>query len=303
MSTQKGTIGVTTENIFPVIKKFLYSDHEIFLRELVSNAIDATNKLKTLSSFGEYKGDLGEMNVKVSVDKEAGTLTVSDHGIGMTADDIEKYINQIAFSGAEEFLAKYKDKADNIIGHFGLGFYSAFMVAKKVEIRTLSYKDGAQAVNWICDGSPEYEMQPIEKTERGTDIILYIDDDNKEFLEQARIDTLLKKYCRFLPVPVLSGKEQEWKDGKYVDTDKDKVINNTEPAWTKKPSELTDDDYLAFYRELYPGQDDPLFWIHLNVDYPFTLPENKKQYRRYAQPYPAILQSGICHRLCRRRGA
>ena len=271
MSTQKGKIGVTTENIFPVIKKFLYSDHEIFLRELVSNAIDATNKLKTLSSFGEYKGDLGEMNVKVSVDKEAGTLTVSDHGIGMTADDIEKYINQIAFSGAEEFLAKYKDKADNIIGHFGLGFYSAFMVAKKVEIRTLSYKDGAQAVNWICDGSPEYEMQPIEKTERGTDIILYIDDDNKEFLEQARIDTLLKKYCRFLPVPVLSGKEQEWKDGKYVDTDKDKVINNTEPAWTKKPSELTDDDYLAFYRELYPGQDDPLFWIHLNVDYPFTL--------------------------------
>ncbi len=271
MSTQKGTIGVTTENIFPVIKKFLYSDHEIFLRELVSNAIDATNKLKTLSSFGEYKGELGEMNVKVSVDKEAGTLTVSDHGIGMTADDIEKYINQIAFSGAEEFLAKYKDKAENIIGHFGLGFYSAFMVAKKVEIRTLSYKEGSQAVSWVCDGSPEYEMQPVEKAERGTDIILYIDDDNKEFLEQARIDTLLKKYCRFLPVPVVSGKEQEWKDGKYVDTDKDKIINNTEPAWTKKPSELTDDDYLAFYRELYPGQDDPLFWIHLNVDYPFTL--------------------------------
>ena len=266
-----GTIGVTTENIFPVIKKFLYSDHEIFLRELVSNAIDATQKLKTLASFGEFKGVLGEMDVRVSVDKEAGTLTVSDHGIGMTADDIEKYINQIAFSGAEEFLEKYKDNANAIIGHFGLGFYSAFMVAKKVEIRTLSYKDGAQAVNWICDGSPEYEMQPIEKTERGTDIILYIDDDNKEFLEQARIDTLLKKYCRFLPVPVLSGKEQEWKDGKYVDTDKDKVINNTEPAWTKKPSELTDDDYLAFYRELYPGQDDPLFWIHLNVDYPFTL--------------------------------
>ncbi len=271
MSTQKGTIGVTTENIFPVIKKFLYSDHEIFLRELVSNAIDATNKLKTLSSFGEYKGELGEMNVKVSVDKEAGTLTVSDHGIGMTADDIEKYINQIAFSGAEEFLAKYKDKAENIIGHFGLGFYSAFMVAKKVEIRTLSYKEGSQAVSWVCDGSPEYEMQPVEKAERGTDIILYIDDDNKEFLEQARIDTLLKKYCRFLPVPVVSGKEQEWKDGKYVDTDKDKIINNTEPAWTKKPSELTDNDYLAFYRELYPGQDDPLFWIHLNVDYPFTL--------------------------------
>ncbi|WP_304476154.1 molecular chaperone HtpG [uncultured Muribaculum sp.] len=271
MSTQKGKIGVTTENIFPVIKKFLYSDHEIFLRELVSNAIDATNKLKTLSSFGEFKGELGDMNVKVTVDKEAGTLTVSDHGIGMTADDIEKYINQIAFSGAEEFLAKYKDKAENIIGHFGLGFYSAFMVAKKVEIRTLSYKEGAEAVNWVCDGSPEYSMEPIEKKERGTDIVLYIDDENKEFLEQSRIDTLLKKYCRFLPVPVISGKEQEWKDGKYVDTDRDKVINNTEPAWTKKPADLTDDDYRNFYRELYPGQDDPLFWIHLNVDYPFTL--------------------------------
>lgn len=271
MSTQKGTIGVTTENIFPVIKKFLYSDHEIFLRELVSNAIDATNKLKTLSSFGEYKGELGEMNVKVTVDKEAGTLTVSDHGIGMTAEDIDKYINQIAFSGAEEFLAKYKDKAENIIGHFGLGFYSAFMVAKKVEIRTLSYKEGAEAVCWSCDGSPEYEMAPIEKAERGTDIVLYIDEENKEFLEQARIDTLLKKYCRFLPVPVISGKEQEWKDGKYVDTDKDKVINNTEPAWTKKPADLTDEDYRNFYHELYPGQEDPLFWIHLNVDYPFTL--------------------------------
>lgn len=271
MSTQKGTIGVTTENIFPVIKKFLYSDHEIFLRELVSNAIDATNKLKTLSSFGEYKGELGEMNVKVTVDKEAGTLTVSDHGIGMTAEDIDKYINQIAFSGAEEFLAKYKDKAENIIGHFGLGFYSAFMVAKKVEIRTLSYKEGAEAVCWSCDGSPEYEMAPIEKAERGTDIVLYIDEENKEFLEQARIDTLLKKYCCFLPVPVISGKEQEWKDGKYVDTDKDKVINNTEPAWTKKPADLTDEDYRNFYHELYPGQEDPLFWIHLNVDYPFTL--------------------------------
>ncbi len=271
MSTQKGTIGVTTENIFPVIKKFLYSDHEIFLRELVSNAIDATNKLKTLSSFGEYKGELGEMNVKVTVDKEAGTLTVSDHGIGMTAEDIDKYINQIAFSGAEEFLAKYKDKAENIIGHFGLGFYSAFMVAKKVEIRTLSYKEGAEAVCWSCDGSPEYEMTPIEKAERGTDIVLYIDEESKEFLEQARIDTLLKKYCRFLPVPVISGKEQEWKDGKSVDTDKDKVINNTEPAWTKKPADLTDEDYRNFYHELYPGQEDPLFWIHLNVDYPFTL--------------------------------
>ncbi len=268
---QKGTIGVTTENIFPVIKKFLYSDHEIFLRELVSNAIDATQKLKTLSSFGDFKGELGEMRVEVKVDKEAGTLTVSDHGIGMTAEDIEKYINQIAFSGAEEFLNKYKDTANGIIGHFGLGFYSAFMVAKKVEIRSLSYKDGADAVRWECDGSPEYLMEPVEKTTRGTDIILYIDDDNKEFLEQSRIDLLLKKYCRFLPVPVVSGKVQEWKDGKYVDTDRDKVINDTEPTWTKKPSELTDEDYRSFYRELYPGQEDPLFWIHLNVDYPFTL--------------------------------
>ena len=269
--SQKGTIGVTTENIFPVIKKFLYSDHEIFLRELVSNAIDATQKLKTLSSFGEFKGELGEMNVKVTVDKEAGTLTVSDHGIGMTADDIDKYINQIAFSGAEEFLNKYKDNANAIIGHFGLGFYSAFMVADKVEIRSLSYKDGAAAVKWECDGSPEYTMEPTDKAERGTDIILHISEENQKFLEQGEIDLLLKKYCRFLPVPVVSGKEQEWKDGKYVDTDKDKVINNTEPLWTKKPSELTDDDYRTFYHELYPGQDDPLFWIHLNVDYPFTL--------------------------------
>lgn len=268
---QKGQIGVTTENIFPVIKKFLYSDHEIFLRELVSNAIDATQKLKTLASFGEFKGELGEMAVRVRIDKEAGTLTVSDHGIGMTADDIDKYINQIAFSGAEEFLNKYKDTANAIIGHFGLGFYSAFMVAKKVEIRSLSYKEGAEAVAWTCDGSPEYIMEPTEKAERGTDIILYLDDDNKEFLEQARIDTLLKKYCRFLPVPVISGKVQEWKDGKYVDTDKDNVVNDTEPTWTKKPSELTDEDYRKFYRELYPGQEDPLFWIHLNVDYPFTL--------------------------------
>lgn len=268
---QKGQIGVTTENIFPVIKKFLYSDHEIFLRELVSNAIDATQKLKTLASFGEFKGELGEMAVRVRIDKEAGTLTVSDHGIGMTADDIDKYINQIAFSGAEEFLNKYKDTANAIIGHFGLGFYSAFMVAKKVEIRSLSYKEGAEAVAWTCDGSPEYTMEPTEKAERGTDIILYLDDDNKEFLEQPRIDTLLKKYCRFLPVPVISGKVQEWKDGKYVDTDKDNVVNDTEPTWTKKPSELTDEDYRKFYRELYPGQEDPLFWIHLNVDYPFTL--------------------------------
>lgn len=266
-----GKIGVTTENIFPVIKKFLYSDHEIFLRELVSNAVDATQKLKTLASFGEFKGDVQDLKVNVKVDKEAGTLTVSDQGIGMDADDIEKYINQIAFSGAEEFLEKYKDTANGIIGHFGLGFYSAFMVSKKVVIRSLSYKEGAKAVEWSCDGSPEFSMTETDKAERGTDIILYIDDDSKEFLEQARVDTLLKKYCRFLPVPVISGKEQEWKDGKMVDTDRDNVINATEPLWTRKPSELTDADYLKFYHELMPGQDDPMFWIHLNVDYPFTL--------------------------------
>ncbi len=268
---QKGTIGVTTENIFPVIKKFLYSDHEIFLREMISNAVDATQKLKALSSMGEFKGETGALDVRVSIDKEAGTLTISDHGIGMTAEDIDKYINQIAFSGAEEFLNKYKDSAATIIGHFGLGFYSAFMVSKKVAIVSLSYKDGAKAVRWECDGSPEYVMTDSDKSERGTDIILYIDDDDKEFLEQARIDALLKKYCRFLPIPVVFGKEQEWKDGKMVDTDRDHVVNNTEPSWIKKPSELTDEDYLAFYHELYPGQDDPLFWIHLNVDYPFTL--------------------------------
>lgn len=266
-----GSIGVTTENIFPVIKKFLYSDHEIFLRELVSNAVDATRKLKTLESFGDFKGELGDMSVRVNVDKEAGTLTVSDHGIGMDADDIERYINQIAFSGAEEFLEKYKDTANSIIGHFGLGFYSAFMVSKKVVIRSLSYKEGAKAVEWSCDGSPEFEMHEIEKGDRGTDVILYIDDDNKEFLEQMRVDTLLRKYCRFLPVPVISGKEQEWKDGKYVDTDKEKVVNATEPLWTRKPADLTDEDYLRFYRELKPGEEDPMFWIHLNVDYPFTL--------------------------------
>ncbi len=266
-----GKIGVTTENIFPVIKKFLYSDHEIFLRELVSNAVDATRKLKTLESFGDFKGELGDMSVRVNVDKEAGTLTVSDHGIGMDADDIERYINQIAFSGAEEFLEKYKDTANSIIGHFGLGFYSAFMVSKKVVIRSLSYKEGAKAVEWSCDGSPEFEMHEIEKGDRGTDVILYIDDDNKEFLEQMRVDTLLRKYCRFLPVPVISGKEQEWKDGKYVDTDKEKVVNATEPLWTRKPADLTDEDYLRFYRELKPGEEDPMFWIHLNVDYPFTL--------------------------------
>ena len=268
---QKGTIGVTINNIFPVIKKILYSDHEIFLRELVSNAVDATQKLKTLSSFGDFKGELGTMNVTVSIDKNKGTLTISDRGIGMTAEEIDKYINQIAFSGAEEFLEKYKNDANAIIGHFGLGFYSSFMVSKKVEIRTLSYKEGAQAVMWSCDGSPAYEMTDIEKSERGTDIILYVDDDNKEFLEEQRIETLLKKYCRFLPVPVVFGKEQEWKDGKYVDTDKDRVINDMEPAWTRKPTDLTDEDYRKFYADLYPGIDEPLFWIHLNIDYPFKL--------------------------------
>ena len=266
-----GKIGVTTENIFPVIKKFLYSDNEIFLRELVSNAVDATRKIQTLTSFGDFKGELGNLKVSVSIDKEAGTLTVSDHGIGMDASDIEKYINQIAFSGAEEFLEKYKDTANSIIGHFGLGFYSAFMVAKKVIIRSLSYKEGAQAVEWICDGSPEFEMHPIEKSERGTDIILYIDDESKEYLEKDRVIGLLKKYCRFLPVPVVCGKKEEWKDGKYIETEEDFVVNSTEPLWTRKPSELTDEDYLKFYRDLMPGREDPLFWIHLNVDYPFTL--------------------------------
>ena len=269
---QKGSIGVTTENIFPVIKKFLYSDHEIFLRELVSNAVDATQKLKTLAAHGEFNGSLDGLKVSVSVDKEKGTLTVSDNGIGMTAEDIDKYINQIAFSGAEEFLNKYKDNANAIIGHFGLGFYSAFMVAKKVEIRSLSYKEGAKAVSWVCDGSPEYEMNEIDKAGRGTDIILYIEDEeDKEFLEKSRIEAMLRKYCKFLPVPVVFGKEQEWKDGKYVDTDRDNVINNIAPLWARKPSELKDEDYLKFYHDILPGQDDPLFWIHLNVDYPFTL--------------------------------
>jgi len=266
-----GKIGVTTENIFPVIKKFLYSDHEIFLRELVSNAIDATQKLKTLSSFGDYKGELGEMDVRITIDKENGTLTVSDHGIGMDAEDVDKYINQIAFSGAEEFLAKYKDTANSIIGHFGLGFYSAFMVSDKVVIKSLSYKEHAKAIEWSCDGSPEYEMKECDKTTRGTDIILYIDKDSSQFLEKERISELLKKYCRFLPVPVIFGKEQEWKDGKYVDTDKDLIINSTEPLWTSKPSDLTDADYIKFYHELMPFAEDPMFWIHLNVDYPFTL--------------------------------
>lgn len=271
INMQKGKIGVTTENIFPVIKKFLYSDHDIFLREMVSNAIDATQKLKTLASCGEFKGELGDLKVEVKLDKENGTLTISDHGIGMTAEDVDKYINQIAFSGAEEFLAKYKDNANAIIGHFGLGFYSAFMVSKKVEIRTLSYKEGAKAISWTCDGSPEFELEEIEKSGRGTDIILYIDDESKEFLEKDKIEALLKKYCKFLPIPIVFGKKQEWKDGKWVDTDTDNVINDTKPAWTLQPSDLKDEDYLKFYHELYPGDEDPLFWIHLNVDYPFTL--------------------------------
>ena len=267
----KGSIGVTTSNIFPVIKQFLYSDHEIFLREIVSNAVDATQKLKTLANAGEFKGKTDDLKVSVKLDTEAGTLTVSDNGIGMTAEEIDKYINQIAFSGAEDFLNKFKDNANAIIGHFGLGFYSAFMVSKKVEIRTLSYKEGAKAMKWTCDGSPEYDMEECEKAERGTDIVIYIDDEEKEYLENNRISALLNKYCRFMPVPVIFGKEQEWKDGKYVDTDTDKVINNIEPLWTRTPTELKDEDYIKFYHAIQPGQEDPLFWIHLNVDFPFTL--------------------------------
>ena len=268
---KKGNIGVTTENIFPVIKKFLYSDHEIFLREMVSNAVDATQKLKTLAAQGDFKGEMGNITVHVAVDSEKGTLTISDRGIGMTAEEIDKYINQIAFSGVNDFLDKYKDTANSIIGHFGLGFYSAFMVSKKVEIVTKSYKEGATAVKWSCDGSPEFELEETEKADRGSDIILYIDDDCKEFLEKARIETLLNKYCKFLPVPVAFGKKTEWKDGKQVETEEDNVINNVEPLWTKTPSSLKDEDYKSFYRTLYPMQDEPLFWIHLNVDYPFNL--------------------------------
>lgn len=268
---QKGTIGVTTENIFPVIKKFLYSDHEIFLREIVSNAVDATQKLKTLASKGDFKGETGDLTVHISLDKEKGTLTISDRGIGMTEEEIDKYINQIAFSGANDFLDKYKNDANAIIGHFGLGFYSSFMVSQKVEIVTLSHKEGAKAVRWSCDGSPSFEISETKKTERGTDIILHIDDDCKEFLEQTKIQELLNKYCRFLPIPIAFGKKTEWKDGKQVDTDEDNIVNDTNPLWTKKPSELKDDDYQKFYRTLYPMGDDPLFWIHLNVDYPFNL--------------------------------
>lgn len=268
---QKGNIGVTTENIFPVIKKFLYSDHEIFLRELVSNAVDATQKLKTLKERGDFKGELGNLAVKVQLDKENGTLTISDNGIGMTEEEIDKYINQIAFSGVTDFLDKYKDNANAIIGHFGLGFYSAFMVSKKVEIITKSYKDDAKAVKWSCDGSPAYEIEDTEKAERGTDIVLYIDDDAKEFLETSKIESLLNKYCKFMAVPVVFGKKTEWKDGKQQETDEDNVINSVEPLWTKAPSSLKDEDYKRFYRTLYPMSDEPLFWIHLNVDYPFNL--------------------------------
>lgn len=266
---QKGTIGVTTENIFPIIKQFLYSDREIFLREIVSNAVDASQKLKTLASKGEFKADMGDLTVHVTVGKD--TITVSDRGIGMTAAEIDKYINQIAFSGANDFLEKYKNDANAIIGHFGLGFYSAFMVSKKVEIITKSYQDGAQAVKWSCDGSPEFQLSDSDKSDRGTDIILYLDDDSKEYLSESAITNLLKKYCRFLPVPIACGKKKEWKDGKEVNTDQDNIINNVEPLWTKTPSELKDEDYKTFYRELYPMQDEPLFWIHLNVDFPFHL--------------------------------
>lgn len=268
---QKGNIGVTTENIFPIIKKFLYSDHEIFLRELVSNAVDATQKLKTLAATGDFKGELGDLTVRVKVDKENGTITISDRGLGMTAEEIDKYINQIAFSGANDFLEKYKDDANAIIGHFGLGFYSAFMVAKTVDIVTLSYKEGAKAVKWSCDGSPEFTLEETERSDRGTDIILHVDEDCKEFLEESRLQGLLTKYCHFLAVPVAFGKKKEWKDGKQVETDEDNLINDTCPIWTKKPSDLKEEDYKKFYRNLYPMADEPLFWIHLNVDYPFNL--------------------------------
>lgn len=268
---QKGNIGITTENIFPVIKKFLYSDHEIFLREIVSNAVDATQKLKTLAMKGDFKGELGDLTVRVSVDKDAKTLIISDRGIGMTAQEIDKYINQIAFSGANDFLEKYKDDASAIIGHFGLGFYSSFMVADRVDIITRSYQEGSKGVKWTCDGSPAFEIDDCEKADRGTDIVLHVSDDCVEFLEKNKIQELLTKYCRFLPVPIAFGKQTEWKDGKEVETDKDNVVNDTTPLWTKTPSTLKDEDYKKFYRELYPMADEPLFWIHLNVDYPFNL--------------------------------
>ncbi len=268
---QKGNIGVTTENIFPVIKKFLYSDHEIFIREIVSNAIDATQKLKTLAGKGEFKGELGDLTVRISIDKEAGTITVSDRGIGMTAEEIDKYINQIAFSGANDFLDKYKDNAHAIIGHFGLGFYSSFMVSKRVDIITKSYQEGATAQKWSCDGSPEFTLEEADKSDRGTDIVMHIDDDCKDFLEKDKLEGLLHKYCSFLPIPLAFGKKTEWKDGKQVETEEDNIINDVEPLWAKKPADLKDEDYKEFYRKLYPMSDEPLFWIHLNVDYPFNL--------------------------------
>ena len=271
MSIQKGNIGVTTENIFPVIKKFLYSDHEIFIREIISNAVDATQKLKTLASKGDFKGELGDLKVEVKIDKDAGTITVSDRGIGMTAEEIDKYINQIAFSGANDFLDKYKEDANAIIGHFGLGFYSSFMVSDRVDIVTRSYQEGAQAVKWSCDGSPVFTIDEVEKEDRGTDIVMHLSEDCKEFLEKDKLEGLLKKYCHFLPVPVVFGKKQEWKDGKMQDTDEDNQVNDTAPLWTRKPADLKDEDYKEFYRSLYPMADEPLFWIHLNVDYPFNL--------------------------------
>ncbi|MDP3436365.1 MAG: molecular chaperone HtpG [Bacteroidales bacterium] len=267
----KGTIGVTTENIFPIIKKFLYSDHEIFLRELVSNSVDAIQKIKSLSGSGEFKGELGDLRIKISADEKKNTITVSDNGIGMTEEEVQKYINQIAFSSAGEFLDKYKDQLNNIIGHFGLGFYSSFMVAKKVEIQTLSWSEGAEPVKWSCEGNPEYQITKGKRKERGTDIILHLDDESKEYAQESKINYLLNKYCRFLPVEIAFGKEKEWKEGKEIELDRDKIINDTTPLWTKKPADLKEEDYMEFYRKLYPAQEDPLFYIHLNVDYPFTL--------------------------------
>jgi molecular chaperone HtpG len=268
---KKGNIGVTTENIFPVIKKFLYSDHEIFLREMVSNAVDATQKIKTLTEKGDFKGEAGDLTVNIKLDEKAKTITISDRGIGMTEEEIDKYINQIAFSGVSDFLTKYKDNANAIIGHFGLGFYSSFMVSDKVEIITKSYREGSKAVKWSCDGSPSFEISEADKTDRGSDVILHISDDCKEFLEKGKITELLNKYCKFMPVPIVFGKKTTWKDGKQVDTDENNIINDIEPLWTKKPSTLKDDDYKKFYKALYPMEDEPLFWIHLNVDFPFTL--------------------------------
>jgi HSP90 family molecular chaperone len=303
---QTGKIGVTTENIFPIIKKFLYSEHEIFLRELISNAVDATQKLKTLASAGEYKEEIGELKIRVSLDKKKKTLTVSDNGIGMTGEEIKKYINQIAFSSAEEFLEKYKNQSNAIIGHFGLGFYSSFMVSDKVEIKTKSYKKGSKAVHWSCDGSPEYTLDDLERDETGTEVILHLDKDSKEFLEESRIEQMLKRYCRFLPVEIAFGKEKEWKEDKYVETDKDRIINETKPLWTRKPVDLKEEDYTAFYQDLYPMSEEPLFNIHLNVDYPFNLtgilyfPRIKSNIEVQKKQDPALLQPGLRNGLGRR---